>query len=333
MHAPAIDRPSLPQAQPGRLCPPSYGYAPESLARVRHLSADTLYVIGGLYGNRHALEWILARAAREPGGATLVFNGDFHWFDVEPDAFAGIQAAVLQHHAMRGNVETEIAGDDAAAGCGCAYPAFVDDAVVERSNRIIERLRDTARALPAARARLGTLPDRLVAQVGGLRVGIVHGDAESLAGWGFSQEALRAPALRARAGAWFDAAGVDAFASSHSCLPVMQGFEAGGTARLLANNGAAGMPNFAGTRHGLVTRIARTAAPDALYGTSLCGIRVEALPVHYDHAAFERDFLASWPAGSPAHASYFRRISDGPAYRVDDALRFHPRAATAAGPA
>ena len=37
--------------------------------------------------------------------------------------------------------------------------------------------------------------------------------------------------------------------------------------------------------------------------------------------AFERDFLASWPAGSPAHASYFRRITEGPGYGVADAVR------------
>ena len=81
------------------------------------------------------------------------------------------------------------------------------------------------------------------------------------------------------------------------------------------------MPNFRGSRYGLVTRVSREAAPDALYAWGIGGVRVEALPVHYDHAAFERDFLASWPAGSPAHASYFRRITEGPGYGVADAVR------------
>lgn len=313
--------------QPGRSCPLSYRYAPAALARDPELFADTLYVIGGLYGNLQALDWIAARAAREHSGVALVFNGDFHWFDLDHDIFNNINNIALYHHALRGNVETEIADDDPAAGCGCGYPDFVGDAEVERSNRVIERLRETARAHPALRARLGALPMHLVAEVGGVRVAIVHGDAESLAGWGFSQEALRETAQRERAAAWFSAANVRVFASSHTCLPVMQEFDTARGRCLLANNGAAGMPNFSGTRHGLITRISRAAAPDAIYGTEIEGICVEALPVPYDHVGFERDFLAGWPTGSPAHASYFQRISAGPSYRLDDAIRLRAPAA------
>jgi len=138
---------------PGRTCPLSYRHAPAELARQPVLRVDPLYVIGGLYGNRQALEWIEARAGREHGGAALVFNGDFNWFNVDPASFAAVNEAVLRHVALRGNVETEIAGDDPAAGCGCAYPDRVSDEEVERSNRIIERLRETARAPASARCR------------------------------------------------------------------------------------------------------------------------------------------------------------------------------------
>jgi hypothetical protein len=307
--------------QPGRSCPLSYRYAPAALARAPELVAETLYVAGGLYGNQQALDWIGARVAREPGNVALVFNGDFNWFNVDAPRFHEINDVVLRHTALRGNVETEIASDDPAAGCGCGYPDFVGDAEVERSNRISERLRETSRAFPALRARLGALPMHRVAVVGGMRIAIVHGDGESLAGWGFSQEALREPSQRSTAAAWFGAARVRLFASSHTCLPVMQSFHTPQGRCLLANNGAAGMPNFSGIRRGLITRISRTAAPDALYGTEIDEVRVEALFVPYDHASFERDFLASWSAGSPAHASYYRRIVDGPAYRPDDALR------------
>jgi hypothetical protein len=267
------------------------------------------------------------RAARERGPATLVFNGDFHWFDADRGIFEQVNEAVLGHRALRGNVETEIAGEDSGAGCGCAYPDFVGEAEVERSNRIIERLRATARLFPETRARLGGLQPYLVAEVAGIRVGVVHGDAESLAGWGFSQEAMRDPAQRSRAAGWFDAAGVAVFASSHSCLPVMQALDTPRGKRVLANNGAAGMPNFHGSRYGLITRVSREAAPDALYGTGIEGVRVEALPVRYDHDGFARDFLASWPAGSPAHASYHRRITAGPGYAVADAARLAAPAA------
>lgn len=195
------------------------------------------------------------------------------------------------------------------------------DAEVERSNVIMECLRTVARGSPDLRARLGALPVYAVADVGGLRVAIVHGDADSLAGWGFSQEALRDAAGRVTAAARFEAADVRVFASSHTCLPVMQGLATARGRCVLANNGAAGMPNFRGTRHGLLTRISRTPAPDALYGTILDGVHIEALPVPYDHARFERAFLANWPAGSPAHESYYRRITAGPPYDPPDAER------------
>jgi hypothetical protein len=310
-----------PDARPGRNCPLSYRYAPADLAHAAELEARTLYVVGGLYGNGLALAAILRRAASERDAVTLVFNGDFNWFNVDGAGFASINEGVLGHAALRGNVETELAGDDDDSGCGCGYPGFVGDAEVERSNRIIERLRETARAHPGLRSRLGALPARLVARVRGVRIGVVHGDAESLAGWGFSQELLREPARREAAAAWFAAADVRVFASSHSCLPVMQAFDTPRGRCLLANNGAAGMPNFGGLRHGLITRISASAAPDALYGATVEGVRVEALPVAYDHAAFEREFLATWPAGSPAHASYYRRIVAGPKYRPGDAIR------------
>ena len=44
------------------------------------------------------------------------------------------------------------------------------------------------------------------------------------------------------------------------------------------------------------------------------GAFVEALRIDYDHEAWTRRFLRSWPAGSAAHASYFRRIADGPRF-------------------
>ena len=47
---------------------------------------------------------------------------------------------------------------------------------------------------------------------------------------------------------------------------------------------------------------------------------VEAVALDYDTQAWEQRFLAQWPAGSDAHASYYRRIVGGPGYGVDRAL-------------
>jgi hypothetical protein len=161
---------------PGRSCPRTYRYQPEALAQPAQLEADTLYVVGGLYGNPAALRAVLERAGREPGGpATVVFNGDFHWLDVDPEDFQAISEAVLAHHAVKGNVEAELASNE-DAGCGCAYPDYIDDVVVERSNQIMTRLRATAGRFPDLVARLGELPRYLTASVGGQRIGILHGD-------------------------------------------------------------------------------------------------------------------------------------------------------------
>jgi hypothetical protein len=308
--------------RPGRSCPLHYRYTAAEIARVTPLAADCIYVVGGLYGNAHAFDAVSELAAHEARAPVIVFNGDFNWFNADAAGFAALNNRVLAHTALRGNVETELAGDDTTAGCGCGYPDFVGDAEVERSNRIIERLRDTARALPALRRRLAALPMYMTAAVGASRVAIVHGDCESLAGWGLSREALAAPDARARVTRWFETAGVDVIASSHSCLPVMREFATQRGAAVVANNGAAGMPNFAGTRHGVITRIGITPSPhEMLFGTRVNDVHVDALPVHYDQQRWLAAFLANWPAGSPAHASYHQRIVNGPAYRAKEAAQ------------
>lgn len=306
---------------PGRSCPTSYRYSPRVFDRVPDLVADTVYVVGGLYGNIEALAAIETLASREPG-ARIVFNGDFHWFDVDEGDFAAIERGVSTHPRLRGNVETEIAAEPSGAGCGCAYPADVSDAEVSRSNEILGRLRETARRLPGAREALAALPMHLVARVGEARIGIVHGDAASLAGWGFAHDRLDDASHRRWIESAFRDARVDAFASTHTCLPAFRRFGHG----VIANNGAAGMPNFADTHFGLVTRVGRTPfrGRERLYGLVAKGAFVEAVRVDYDHARWLQRFAARWPEGSPAHDSYFHRIRGGTRFTLAQAL---PRAA------
>lgn len=309
-----------PEQRPGRFCPASYGYSPAVFRRAPEIDARTLYVIGGLYGNLPALDEIERMADAEPAPPRLAFNGDFHWFDCAHGQFAEIQARVLRHAAIRGNVETEVAEDSGGAGCGCAYPEDVADGIVERSNAILARLRETARAQPDARAALARLPMHVVARVGGLRVGIVHGDAESLAGWGFAHDALDDPRRRAWIERCFGEARVGAFASSHTCLPALRRFDIASEPRVVVNNGAAGMPNFSGAAYGVITRISVAPSPFApLYGTALGGVRIDALAVRYDQPRWMKEFLAQWPAGSAAHVSYLERIVSGPAFALERA--------------
>ena len=314
----AVSATAAAKTRPGRSCPIDYHYGARALAAPATLATDSLWIAGGVYGNALALERLEEMFAKERGRAKLVFNGDFHWFDLDDAAFAAVERGVSRHAATRGNVETELAQPQAGAGCGCGYPGWVGDEDVERSNRIIERLKATAARATGAAGRLAALPMHLVAEVGGQRVAVVHGDADGLAGWGFSQEVLETPDGRTAARAAFDAAGVDVFASSHSCLPVLLDF---GDSRAVINNGAAGMPNFEGTHYGLATRISIEPSDGALYRGRIGGLHVEAIPVDYDAKAWRAAFLAQWPEDSDAHTSYFGRILNGPRYSINDAVR------------
>lgn len=303
----------------GRACPRDYTYTPTVFAREPDFAAETLYVIGGLYGNLPALERIESLATREQSAPALIFNGDFHWFDAEPEWFEQIEDTVAPYGALRGNVETEVARNaDIGAGCGCAYPESVDADVVQRSNIILRQLRP--HATPHARARLGALPMHMVARVGELRIGIVHGDAGALAGWRFAQDALDDPTNMRWLADIRAASQIDVFASTHTCLAALRHFDRIPGRLTVINNGAAGMPNFAGTRFGVITRIATTPSPHAtLYGMQRDGLHIDALPVHYDEDAFLARFLARWPQGSAAYRSYFSRIVEGPDYSVAQA--------------
>jgi hypothetical protein len=319
--------------QPGRICPRDYLIDPAALARAPDLVADTLYVVGGLYGNGFALDAIEALAAAEPVPATLVFNGDAHWFDAEPQMFRQLDARLAAYPAIAGNVEFELARDsDAGVGCGCAYPLDVGDDVVERSNAILARLRTVLGTPSPIRARLKALPLSLVAKVGGLRVGIVHGDPTSVAGWGFARERLDDDASVPWLDAIKRASRVDVFASTHTCGAVMRDLALPSGRLVVANNGAVGMGNFEGDWRGLITRISTRPSPHCpLYGLQRSTVHVDALPVAYDLEAFASAFDAIWPEGSPAAVSYRKRIHGEFAGSQISLARPTVPAATAAG--
>ena len=306
---------------PGRACPLNYRYATTVFNRQADITAETIYVIGGLYGNRTALDAILELASQEIVLPTLIFNGDFNWFDIDAEEFLAINTEVLKHIALRGNVETELDGID-DAGCGCAYPDYVDDADVARSNQIMQTLRNTAQQFPALVTQLTRLPMQLVAQVGAARFGIVHGDAESLAGWRFAHDSLHEPENVAWLHNICEAANLAGFASSHTCLPTFRQFRTPGKTHVVINNGAAGMPNFSNTSYGLITRLSVHPPHEgqSQYGGIVEGVYIDALPVHYDERRFQEKFLANWAEGSPAHHAYFQRIAQGPNYAPPHAL-------------
>ena len=314
----------MPEAgAPGRYCPADYRLGADAFGAAEPIEADVLYVVGGLYGNTVALDALLALFDAEPSARKqVVFNGDFHWFDREPSEFARIEALTSAHRRIRGNVETEIARAGDEAGCGCAYPDDVDDATVERSNRILGELKRTA-ALTGHNAALARLPMVARARVGDCRIAITHGDERSLAGWRLARDRVDA--------AWDDgladamrAMRADLIASSHTCVPVASTRETASGVLGAINNGAAGMANFAGTHHGLVTRVALAGvAPPTgarqLYCASIAGAEVSAVALEFDLARWLERFERQWPQGSDAHRSYHLRITNSTALAVEDA--------------
>lgn len=301
----------------GRSCPLHYRRAPEALARPADHAVDGLVIAGGVYGNPEALGAIEALADAE--GLALCCNGDVHWFDADARAFRQVEARSARHYRTAGNVEAELAAAS-GAGCGCAYPATVPDAFVERSNAIMAALHAVAGA--DARAALGALAHDARFDVGAVRVGVIHGDPESLAGWGLAVEAREAdPAAFERCLAdWFRRADVDVLACAHTCLPHAMRLAVDGRDRVVINSGAAGLANFRGDTRGLVTRVAPAPSSRALYRSELHGVVVEAVPVDFDLAAWRSRFDRIWPAGSAAALNYAARIVGGPAFSLDRAV-------------
>lgn len=332
---PEVDRPAFasirtpersPDQAPGRHCPVDYYYGAASVAQAAPLACETAWIVGGLYGNPFALDVIeQAFAAEVASQKRLVFNGDFHWFDAQPDWFASIQARVSRYDPLRGNVESECARPayDAAIGCGCAYPNHVSDEVVNRSNRILGELWQSCNAGGFAAA-LAKLPMYRRLQVGAARVAVVHGDLDSLAGWTFDVDLLATDQGFMHAQQMLLAAPFDVIASSHTCAPLLRSFDAPGIkSRLLANNGAAGMPNFHNDLAGVATRVGvsplaglgaerlKALRLRVLHSREQAGAWVESVALDYDSQAWWRQFSARWPEGSDAHASYGARIQHG----------------------
>ena len=271
----------------GRSCPLAYRYSAESLCEdPRTVSEDVLYIIGGLYGNPWALDEIeqMALAEERQGHRVkLVFNGDFNWFNASDRLFRTINNRVLDHTVSLGNVDFELANPSAGAGCGCAYPDFVDQGVVERSNLIMERLQGIAGEHPDIQRRLSLLPRYRCLIFGGLKVLVVHGDLESLAGWGLAHEAF-VEGNDGKLSQWFLASGADVIASTHTCLPVLWSGLVGEQSRVVVNNGSAGMGNLQSDPRGLITRIGLSSPViEPVAGIERHGLHVSLLPVSFPH--------------------------------------------------
>ncbi|MDH4395318.1 MAG: hypothetical protein QE278_06545 [Limnobacter sp.] len=303
----------------GRSCPIRYRYGAAKIANAPANNCDVLYVVGGLYGNAFALDAIEELASHEAGHVRICFNGDFNWFNKASEDFAHINQRVLKHDCVLGNVEAELGEPLDVADCGCAYPANVDQGVVDRSNFIHTELKRTAQQQPELLRDLLQKPFFARYSVGGLNVAVVHGDGDSLAGWRFDPAHLKQTDEAAWRAGLFEQAKVNVFASSHTCTAAFHHEPLpNGQMGLISNNGAAGMPSMSSTQSpsldGLCTRIAIAPSMNpalVFQSTQLNGVWVEQVRVQFDQLAWQQHFLSQWPEGTAAHTSYFKRISQG----------------------
>lgn len=338
---------------PGRTCPIDYNLNGEIFDQFdKDIMADTIYVVGGLYGNKEALDEIL-KMAKEESNLRIVFNGDAHWFDVNLEDFSYIENAIKNYDAIIGNVEAELISDRSEAGCGCSYPDSVDDGVVDRSNKIHsimkKNIQNSKDIIDVLKRRKRTL----TARVGDKRIAILHGDEKSLAGWGNSKENLQKKARLDEIGKWADENSIDIVACTHTCAPVAVAFgknckiidennrekrpdkisdnnsdkisdvveDAKRDKTVLINNGASGMPNFINTNYGLLTRISETKSSRAIYRYILGKVFIEAIPIEYDHDKFLKWFDEVWDKSSPASISYRDRIVHGGCDNLENCIR------------
>ncbi len=85
---------------PGRVCPLRYRYGPAALAEAPERVAETLYVIGGLYGNRPALDAVEALAAAQGHAAARFELGSYYTLGPRQDYKRA--ADLLRRSALQG---------------------------------------------------------------------------------------------------------------------------------------------------------------------------------------------------------------------------------------
>lgn len=301
----------------GRVCPQDYRLPSGLFSADPLLCCETLYVVGGLYGNAFALTALDCLVGEESEDSLVLLNGDMHWFDRSLEDFKAIERRTAAYVRLAGNVERELCRrQDLGVGCGCAYPSCVSDAAVSRSNSIHALLKETVSQDKLLRKIMEGRPAAAVVDVAGRKVGVTHGDEKLVGGWRCSRESLRDGRRQEELGSWMERNGIDVFATSHTCASAALRLAKGA----VINNGAAGLPNFRSQDYGLAIRISSLPAREALFGAECEGLFVDAVPLRYDHKAFLEWFDELWPRTSPAAVSYRDRIANGPDDDIGNAL-------------
>lgn len=274
---------------------------------------DNIFVVGGLYGNIEACLELLSLREEYPN-SLFIFNGDLHWFDKDYEDFMLVERLTDYGIRLLGNVEAElIRKEENYEGCGCSYPDYVDVGVIERSDRIHKLMRDNMSGNEVMND-ISIRKKYEVINFSGKNIFITHGDENNLAGWGCSIISLKEKNRQEEIYGWMNRNDIDIMAVTHTCDPVLLN----NNGRVVANNGAAGMPNIRRESYGLITRISKSPSDDAIYSTKCGDLYVEGFPLMYNSCAFIERFVKTWPIGSDASKSYLDRIEGKLGNNIDD---------------
>ncbi|HVM78376.1 MAG TPA: radical SAM protein [Stellaceae bacterium] len=229
-------------------------------------------VFGGPYSNLEATEAVLAEARRLAiPPERIVCTGDIVAYGADALAtVAAVRAAGIA--AIMGNCEESLAANSGDCGCG-----YAEGSACERLAS--EWYAHADRTLDAESRRwMGALPRRLVIEVGGRRLAVVHGGTRRINRFLFAS--TPEPVLREE----LAASAADGVIAGHSGIP----FSEIVGSKLWHNAGAIGMP-------------ANDATPRAWFSLLIPtgqGLRIEHRALSYDHrAAAGKMRAAGLPAG------------------------------------
>ena len=226
------------------------------------MSDQPILCFGGPYSNRHALEALMAEAARRGiPPARMICTGDVVAYCAE--AAATLDAMIASGiPTVMGNCEENLAAD--ADDCGCGFDAGSTCDLLSRGWYAHAR----AQISPRHRAWMTALPRRIDVTLGGRRLAVVHGGATEINRFLFPSAPDDVLAAE------IAATGAEGVIAGHSGLPFTRQV---GRA-IWHNAGAIGMPADDGTPRTWFSVLAPEAGvPEA------GGLRISHHALAYDH--------------------------------------------------
>lgn len=254
--------------------------------KVLHIDGPTL-VFGGPYGNLQATGAVLAEARRLGIPADRVIcTGDVIAYCGDPtETIARVRDAGI--HVVGGNCDEQLG--QGADDCGCG---FEEGSACDRLSAAWYACVDRVLGRED-RAWLSRLPRRLIVEIGGRRLAVVHGTCDSINQFVFATSAL---GEKRRQLALAEAMGCQGIIVGHCGIPFTQVIDG----RLWHNPGVVGMPANDGTARGWYSVL--TPRPGGIeighqsfdydYRAAMAAMQVGGYPAEY------RDALATglWPS-------------------------------------